>query len=375
MKPRRYSTLFLCILSLLTAILASNVLGGDLIYLRDGSVKGKTGQSISVIDTRLGKIFYKVKGMRSTLDEATSEVRRIEFDREQMPQNYRLGFEAFFSGEYQAAIDNFQQVKAEGDLMWPPQYAGYYTGVALQTKGEYQAAIEEYADLRKKNPTTIFLPHTYIQSSECYGALGDFASAQKILAELAEKIESLELGQRWKHEASLAGVRLVEMKGSKDQALMDQAIKDYLSLKDLVGPNFPLIQAKCLIGAAGCLQKRNQLDDAIKLYKEAVNKTDEDEYVLLSEAFNGLGDCYFKKKDEKSYKEALLSYLRVVVINENNLFTVPAEEAAKALFYSGWCFDLLRGPESKKKAMECFRKCHQLFRLTKWGKDAGERVK
>jgi tetratricopeptide (TPR) repeat protein len=111
------------------------------------------------------------------------------------------------------------------------------------------------------------------------------------------------------------------------------------------------------VGKAVSLTELGQLDAAIKLLKEVIDKAEEGDREVFARAYNALGGCYRKKN---APKDALLEYLKVDL-----LFNTVPDAHAEALYNLAQLWNDVQHPQRAREAAD---KLKERYATSRWNK-------
>jgi tetratricopeptide (TPR) repeat protein len=201
----------------------------------------------------------------------------------------------------------------------------------------------------KEQPTT----YHYYEANEIVGdllmAVGLYDRAREYYSTLAES-PSLDLKAR----ADLLRGRAMQIEGKYDAALQayDAVLRSGITGK--LGEQ-ELLDAK--IGRTYSLASSGKVDEAVKLLKNIVANADDDDTELLARAYDALGNCYRKLKDNK---QALWAYLRV-----DTLYGSIPESHAEALANLVVLWEDAKHPDRARDARD---RLQQRYPFSRWNK-------
>jgi len=146
--------------------------------------------------------------------------------------------------------------------------------------------------------------------------------------------------------AALDLLRGRALEGQKKFADAQTAYERVAAVKEMP----PDYVAAAQLGVARALQGAGKKDDAVKRYRELLEKRPPP--LVSAGAWNGLGDAYWDgavgKKDVDALEEGLLAYLRAVVVDAPAP-AEPPEELERALAGSARCLQALADFENNKE--------------------------
>ena len=272
------------------------------------------------------------------------------------------------AGDYPAAIAKFQAVaKDRSQRSWARTYALMNIALMYEVDGNWSGSIQAWEKLAKDFPKSRYVPKAYIQVGMVHLNNGDAEAAKRSFARLG-RLAGLPQGQKIMAQYYMILIKEKQGEASGNQSLLRQALSEYKALLGKTESDTELgeVAIRCRLGIGTCLRLLGQYDEALAFFQKIAD-TAKDQAVLAG-AFNGLGDCYFKKT---KWKDALLAFLRVEILYDRS-----PEQTAHALFFSGKCFEFMHGAtigeDSKLRAKQQYARCAARFPGTKLAQDAEE---
>ena len=180
-------------------------------------------------------------------------------------------------------------------------------------------------------------------------------------------VESKGLSRRWQLELDLA--RLVysaDLKGEKLRGRLEEVATQ-------ASADFPTVRNRADVAVAESFLAEKKLDEAAEIFERITRDPQADDRTLAA-AYTGHGDCLFTKgvamasageNPDAVFMEAILSYMRVVVVYKQELRYVP-----KAMFYAGRVYQQFEDEESQDRAQKLYVGVLRNFRETKWANEA-----
>jgi tetratricopeptide (TPR) repeat protein len=269
---------------------------------------------------------------------------------------------ALAKGEYKAAADDIAEI-APTDItrdipraelafikaLCPAKIALSGQADSAEPAAEARAAGAAMLAFLKDYPGS----YHFFEANEIVGdllmSLGQYEKAEayyKVLGEAASPDT--------KARANLLLGRAMQNQGKYDAALdaYDLVLKANLTGK--VGDQ-ETVEAK--IGRTYSLTSSGKVDEAVKILQEIIAKADDDDSELLARAYNALGNCYRKLKDDK---QALFAYLRV-----DTVYNTVAEPHAEALANLVSLWNEAKHPERAREARD---KLRDRYPFSRWNK-------
>ncbi len=222
--------------------------------------------------------------------------------------------------------------------------------------GRHAEAVKTGLALLDAAPGGAFTREAYERVYACARRAGDRATLAALPARIRKEPPRLGV-------APLAG--LAEAWGLVFEKKTAKALGRF---KPLTTNDDPAIQADALTGTIRCHADTGKHDALRRACEASVRGANRDP-LLQSAAWTGLGNLAFanaqQKKDAASYKEALMRYLRVVVL-------YPPEAGGdggnyeRALFHAAHCFERMAEAMAKEKekeetAREYLRRARKLY--------------
>lgn len=349
-------------LSLTVLVIAATPALADTIYLIDGSQI----DDCKVTTETLLTVAYKEGNKKGEV--AADQILSIDFSK--MPS---LVDRAETAAEEDALLDAvadyseyldgvLSRDKPPAQYKWAPAYAMYRL-VELNAIMGNSAAVDSAANqLLEKAPDSRYVPLAYLKQID---ALADLQKdPTKTIEAFSELIDQKQLSQRWKLERNLAVVLY-------DAAVTGEARRDKLnSVARKAGTAHPLVRNRARVAIAEAYLQENKISDAEVIFTEITDDPKADDRTLAA-AHSGRGDCLRIKaekggnEDKDALKDAVLSYMRVVIVYKNELRYAP-----RAMFYAGRTFDALGEEQDKAFAQKLYIKVMRSFPGSRWAKEA-----
>jgi tetratricopeptide (TPR) repeat protein len=157
-----------------------------------------------------------------------------------------------------------------------------------------------------------------------------------------------------KARANLLLGRAMQSQGKHDAAL---AAYDLVINANLTGKVGGQETTEAKIGRTYSLTSSGKVDEAVKILQEIIAKADDDDSESLARAYNALGNCYRKLKDDK---QALFAYLRV-----DTVYNTVSEAHAEALANLVSLWTEAKHPERAREARD---KLRERYPFSHWNK-------
>ena len=333
-------------LALGLALLAAGVGLADQVTLNDG----KQLSNCKVLSETAQEVQVSLSG-GATADRTipSEDIAAILYDDRSL--EYKQAELFFKGGNYAKAVEAFKAIGAAAKAgEWAAIYSAYYRAVSLQKWAESDPskgaeAVQALGDFVTVNKNSRFVYEARLGLAQAYLVQGKFDDARK----LADDVVREKGNSAWALSARLllARVKLRQNDAAGALADFDAALA---GLKDKAAPAW----AQAAIGKGQALLALGKLEDAEKLLGDLIETTQDSR--LRAQAYNALGDGYFKKEN---FAEARLKYLRVVLLYG------PADPAehAKALYFAAECSRKLNDP---KRANDLFKELVETYPGTPW---------
>jgi len=257
--------------------------------------------------------------------------------------------------KYASAIKSLQTaLKDQSAKRWIGQYAllsiaGAQQDWAKQLQGaaakkKFGEAASTYKNLLKTVPNTRFWADATLGLAECSVRTGRYADVEAALKDIFAK----KLGDEWTFRAEMvkADMRAAQKKLDEAQKLLANITQRAAKAHPDIANAASLRRSDCLVSAKRYKEARTILD---VLGRQGSSNE------LRATAYNKLGDCLLAQKE---YREALLAYLRVVV-----LFFKVKDQHAKALYWAAKCFE--KRAESNR-AKELYKELTSKYPESPW---------
>ena len=142
------------------------------------------------------------------------------------------------------------------------------------------------------------------------------------------------------------------------------------------GSEYPVVRNRARVAEGESYIESNpkDFDKARAVFEEIADDPTADDATLAG-AYTGLGDCLFQQAAKKVNAEedagdelrgALLNYLRVVVVYENQTRYV-----SKAMFFAGTVFKLMDDEASRAAAYKMYQALKTRYPASEWAQKAG----
>jgi len=352
----------------LALALVAGPLAADTIYLLDG----KSIEDVSVGTETFKEIEYKEGSKKRTVK--TDDVLRIDFsaksqlvDRADTAAADGQLFDAI--GDLELYVDGMIEGGKAPRYKWEPAYA-LNRLVELYTQvGDAEGLIAAADKLIANAPESRYVPTAFLSKAEAQYYSGNAKAAGDTLKAFKAVIQGQTLSQRWQLEQELAA--LVYDAAVKGKTLRDRL--DKISTK--AGSQFPRVKNRAEVAIAESFVEADKDDSFAKaepIFRGIVENPKADPGTLAA-AYTGLGDCIFRravkesdaKKREALMTEAVMAYMRVVVVYKDQNRYVP-----KAMFWAGRVFDESTDSEDKDRAQKLYLRVMREFQGSDWATEA-----
>jgi len=352
-------------LALAALVLTAPSALADTIYLVDGS----SIEDAEVTKESYKDVEYKVDGKRT--DVKSDQVLRIAY--ETKPPLVDRGDDAAREGDVFSAIGDlstyveghFSKGGPDRRFPWAPAYALGRLIELQGSVGDLDGVIAAADKLIANVPDARQTPGAHLAKAQAQFRKGDGASATKTLGELESLVQTAGLSRQWVLEVQLGRVVY-------DDKLKGSAKRDKLrGVAVSAGNEFPVVASRANTFSAESLVEEEKFSEAEAVFREVVDKGKAD-HSTLAAAYTGLGDCLLQRGQSSSgdeqaelLKGALLAYMRVVVVYEDQTQYVP-----KAMFYAARIFDQAEDEVSKGRAQRLYRKIMFRYEGSRWAREA-----
>ncbi|MCP3920694.1 MAG: hypothetical protein GY711_34645 [bacterium] len=341
---------------------------------------GKTIDDVEIKEEKLDFVTYK-EG-RENKQVRSEEVLSIDFASK--PPLVDRAEAALDEENYEAGAQDLEDFIA-GALSkpprrhpWSPPYAMYRLIEVYETVGEVELLVKAADRLLENAGESRYAPLAFLKKADALYDSGKASDAMEVKTAFDELLSQKNLGGRWPVESDLRGVLFDTKLSAKKR---EAALKE---VSGKAGVAYPTVRnrAEVALGEALILgagsekdegKKKEKWESAEKVFRDVTEDPKADDRTLAA-AWSGLGDCLYQRgasmaqsdtKRDKVLREALMAYLRVVVVYKLQLGYVP-----KAMFWAGRTFDLLGDDESRDRAQEMYSKVIRSFRGTRWADEA-----
>ena len=332
----------------------------DRIYLTDGTII----KEVSVSAEGLTEVEYKEGRSKSTV--ASDRVLRIDYGRKPKLVDQADGLasdEAYLDAI--AEMSNYLgevEDKPDRRFPWAAAYARYRLIEFNRIIGDVEALNGAAEELIGNNPDSRYAPLAFVARAQVLSDNGDLDGAKKAVEAFGNFVDAKSLAGRWPIEQKLWDA-LTSGKSGK-------ALEDALADVSSSAAQFPTVRNRAEVAIADSMFRRDEVDEAEKIFREIVDDTKADSRTLAA-AWTGLGDCLYSRAGgstdgkEDHLRAALKAYLRVVVLYEDEFLYVP-----KAAFYAGRCYSELPDEEAADRARKLYIYVIRNFPGGRWAREA-----
>lgn len=337
----------------------------DTIFLTDGSMIG----DCNVVTEGLLSVQYKTNKRQQEV--GSDKVLMIEFDRS--PQLVDRAEAALADDQHLTAVDDFEEYiagvidKPPSRYKWAPAYAMYRVVEINETMGKFDEVVKAANRLLEREPDSRYVPMAFLKKAAALSEENKESAVEKTLDQLGQIVASKGLSKRWQLELDLA--RLVYTANLGGAKLRDRL--EEVATK--ASAEFPTVRNRADVAAAESFLAEKKLDEAAEIFERITRDPQADDRTLAA-AYTGHGDCLFTKgvamasagEDPTAvFREALISYMRVVVVYKQELRYVP-----KAMFYAGRVYQQFEDQKSQDRAQKLYVGVLRNFKGTKWANEA-----
>jgi tetratricopeptide (TPR) repeat protein len=275
-----------------------------------------------------------------------------------------------------AAIAQDQYLDAEFDLSeflagvvdrvprkhpWSRGYAFYRLVGVYEVLGDSRKLEATASQMAELEPDSRYLPIVITKQAQALADAGDSAKALAALGNLEKLIRNKGLGKGWSLELELGRI----LYGGGSGAALRKKLEE---LSSNAAGAYPVVYNRAEVAIGASLLTEGKLPEAEKIFK-AVTADPKADSRTLAAAYAGLGQCLFRRGerggDPAMLREALKSYMRVVVLYKNEVNYMP-----ESLFFAGRCWQLLGEEDSEEKATKLYNKVIRNFPESRWAPEA-----
>ena len=327
-------------------ILAPVVRAADLVEVQ---VDGQTRQFLCDIKEETYEyIRVEIEGEEREIPVARNGERFVTTIKHgQSPPNFAKAEMARKNRQFQDAFELYKEsfVSEAKNTAWLGPYIRFYAASAAfreakyaQVKEEakqewYGRAADQWAKLMEDHPKHYFVPRGTVGQARALMRLDRFTEAREIL----EKVAGSDFPEWVKDEANVWEGRLLVEEGQLDEGIS----KLQRLSEELMDTDKDLAYLAMLSQGYGWLKKgKGYADRAEDIFDKVGLLSPDDE--LRAEAMNSRGLSLLNRGGPGNVREALLSFLRVVVLHHD----IPHEHQ-RALYYAAKCSKDYYGPDTR----------------------------
>jgi TolA-binding protein len=283
------------------------------------------------------------------------------------PEAFSAGLEFLEKGDYENAVQSFKLAAGARRVRdWIKLYPDFYAARALLAWGEkdsqrFSEALAVYERLAKDHAESRLAPEILLNIGICLLKMKDYSRAESVLREYEKKAFDDTFPMEWQVRAKEWNAILSEEKGD-----FRIASNKWKSLEEFASNNNLLkIQNRAIIAQGRSLLKSENYAQAEEFFSKLLD-THADNGAIMAGAHNGLGECYFQKKD---MRRAYVEFCKV-----RALFFDSQEEKARATYWAALCADELanqikRSSSSFKTLARSYREeLKKNYPETEWAK-------
>jgi hypothetical protein len=358
-------TLFPVLLAVLTGALAPGATA-DTIIMVDGSQVA----DCTVVSESLTEVRYK-DGRSKEKKIPSAEVLRVEFSR--FPEQVDRAEMAVKDDQIPDAVADLEEFvtgvvesgKPHRKYRWSGPYAMARLVELNTTMGRWEDVVKAADLLITRAADSRYVPAAFLAKAEAQNQLDQTKKTTDTLAKFMTLISTQGLSDGLGLECKLAQIIY-------DRELKGRRKRDRLAaLSGEAGSSFPVVRNRADVAEAESHLEAKAYGNAEAIFKRVISDPKADARTLAG-AYTGLGDCLFQRsmkmsngKKEEVLREALLAYLRVVVVYRDQTRYVP-----RAMFFAGRVFDQFADEASKAHAQKMYGSVRRTYPGSKWAEEA-----
>ena len=362
---------------LLAALPAGPALAGDLIFTHDGKCTGNTKASFppaegdyaastaEIVEENVDKITYRLEGIPTLQSIDTARVKAIYHDPDSIPGELRKGNQALARDDFPGAREAFSKVS---DPKWARAEASWLAAQSWLAEGDGAAAEKALAAFKAENPTSRFVAKATEARARALLQLGKVEDAKTELRQLV-KIPGLGEEATFEADYGLAWIDEQVAAQKNDAAGIAAAQKLYDALIAKLGgkAQYEALLRRCQVGRARCMLASGKAPEARDVLEKMAADTKQRR--ALAGIYNALGTATLRAApagDKEAQKQALLHYLRVVILYGEE--PGAEEDCAEAMYHAGFLFRELKalGPDYGQRAVREWRELVDRFPGSAW---------
>jgi len=320
------------------AFLASHAAGLDMVVLRrmDQRTRKKVQHKGTVVQDDLTTVKLRLPPPGGELTFAQKDVEEVIYDENKMTP-YKTGLARFKSGQYEQALDCFQEALEQKYRPLLKQYILYYLGMTHERRREFAEAIKAFGQLKTLGTKTKFLVEAYYSLVTLSLDKGDAAAAKGYLLELKKLIRSGSGGIGAAQIALLEG--LIEEALKRYQRAINQFNKASAQGDGEVASQAQMGIARCKIAMKKPADAAKGIDRFVK--RPRTSRQYAEAYLLMGDALKA------QAKTEDGWEKALMAYVRVHLRHPGDQKTEP-----RALYEAAGCCRRIGGDKGIKRSAQ-----------------------
>jgi len=337
----------------------------DTIVYKDGQTyPSSTGtQRIEVTEETYSVIKYDIKtgGGSLSQDVSTSRVAEIRYARK--VADYDEAKALFDAGDYDGAIDAFAPLPERRSPHWLKPYSLFHIAESHFRMGDAEGALAAFENFLSEEPQHRFVPKARLRIGESQLRMKKLDEARTTFTSLRRDVDAKGFDPAYRYRAELGLIGIDEAKGAWSTVL-----SSLQKLQAEVGDEYPDVANEAKLKIGNAYISDGQYKKAEDYFQAIIDGENPSKDVLYG-AYVGLGNAYFA---QSRFEEALKDcFLRVVVMNDRD-GDVSIERLAPALYWSGRCFDQLRGekPENGAFARDLYAEVVRTAPGSQWAEEA-----
>jgi tetratricopeptide (TPR) repeat protein len=359
---------------------------GDIIYLNDGKSQPANkawppgagdfqSSNYELIDETMEKVTYRIEGIPTPQEVATSKVRAVAYDPASIPPKLKAGEAALEKGDWDTAADLLGDAAKSDGPPWAKARAAFLAADVAFQSGDFANAEKDLAAFKQAFPKSRLLTAATEHRARALMALGrtedakaEFGALRRLPGVSEEVQTEVDYYLAWIDE------QIATAKG--DAALAGTAMKAYEGLISKLGSKAGMegLLRRCQVGRAACLITAGKAQEAKDALLKVIGETKDRR--ALAAAYCRLGSATMRAApgDKAALKQALLAYLRVIVLYGEEPGT--DDDVAEAHYQAGFLFKELKdqGPDWAARARREWSECASKFPGSPWAKRSAQEI-
>ncbi len=320
------------------AFLASHAAGRDMVVLKrmDQRTRKKVQHQGTVVQDDLTTVKLRLPPPGGELTFAQKDVEEVIYDENKITI-YKTGLSHFKSGQYEQALDCFQETLEQKHRPSLKQYILYYLGSTHERRREFAEAIKVFEQLKDLGTRTKFVVEAYYSLVTLSLDKGDAAAAKGYLLELKKLIRS--------GTAAIGAAQIALLEGFIEEALKryQRAIQFYNKAS---AQGDGEIASQAVMGIARCKIAMKKPADAVNSILQFVKRPRTGK--MYAEAYLLMGDALkAQAKTPDGWEKALMAYVRVHLRFPGDQKTEP-----RALYEAAGCYRRIGGDKGIKRSAQ-----------------------